>query len=233
LGGFWATIFIRYYRLPSSKEIESRPKGRSERPHQYIQRVDGDSTVERRWSVWECAYVGGNLSKPEVFKRRSPLYYLSPTILPREKYIMEYVLQLVTTLAVVVLILYSIFRHSSAIRDIPGPPSPSWIFGTSTLCQEYCNSLIRTSDRTLAAAVTVPCVWGARVKMAQLLWVRLLTEGLFRRKPLSLNFLLHSWEFTGRSFDGGGSSCVAVYLKQSLLLSCTNLGQYGDLTFWR
>ncbi|KAJ7865050.1 cytochrome P450 [Mycena olivaceomarginata] len=42
---------------------------------------------------------------------------------------MEYVLQLVTTLAVVVLILYSIFRHSSAIRDIPGPPSPSWIFG--------------------------------------------------------------------------------------------------------
>ncbi|KAJ7314844.1 cytochrome P450 [Mycena albidolilacea] len=42
---------------------------------------------------------------------------------------MEYALQFAATLSVIVLVLYSILRRSSAIRDIPGPPSPSWIFG--------------------------------------------------------------------------------------------------------
>ncbi|KAJ7743662.1 cytochrome P450 [Mycena olivaceomarginata] len=42
---------------------------------------------------------------------------------------MEYALQFAATLSVIVLVLYSILRRSSAIRDIPGPPSPLWIFG--------------------------------------------------------------------------------------------------------
>ncbi|KAJ7839939.1 hypothetical protein B0H14DRAFT_3458392 [Mycena olivaceomarginata] len=42
---------------------------------------------------------------------------------------MGYALQFAATLEIVLLVLHSIFRRSSAIRDIPGPPSPSWIFG--------------------------------------------------------------------------------------------------------
>jgi len=34
-----------------------------------------------------------------------------------------------TALAAIVLAVYSVIRRRSAIRDIPGPPSPSWIFG--------------------------------------------------------------------------------------------------------
>ncbi|KAF7349931.1 Cytochrome P450 [Mycena venus] len=42
---------------------------------------------------------------------------------------MENALLYATALAAAVLALYSIFRRHSAIRDISGPPSPSWIFG--------------------------------------------------------------------------------------------------------
>ncbi|KAJ7870890.1 cytochrome P450 [Mycena leptocephala] len=42
---------------------------------------------------------------------------------------MEYAMHYATALAAIVLAVYSVFRRRSAIRDIPGPPSPSWIFG--------------------------------------------------------------------------------------------------------
>ncbi|KAJ7894166.1 cytochrome P450 [Mycena olivaceomarginata] len=42
---------------------------------------------------------------------------------------MENALRYATALAAAVLALYSIFRRRSTIRDISGPPSPSWIFG--------------------------------------------------------------------------------------------------------
>ncbi|KAJ6527707.1 cytochrome P450 [Mycena capillaripes] len=42
---------------------------------------------------------------------------------------MEYAMHYATALAALVLAVYSVFRRRSAIRDIPGPPSPSWIFG--------------------------------------------------------------------------------------------------------
>ncbi|KAJ7232293.1 cytochrome P450 [Mycena rebaudengoi] len=42
---------------------------------------------------------------------------------------MEYTMHYATALAAIVLAVFSVFRRRSAIRDIPGPPSSSWIFG--------------------------------------------------------------------------------------------------------
>ncbi|KAJ7458483.1 cytochrome P450 [Mycena latifolia] len=42
---------------------------------------------------------------------------------------MEYAMYYATALAAIVLAVYSVFRRRSTIADIPGPPSPSWIFG--------------------------------------------------------------------------------------------------------
>ncbi|KAF7344262.1 Cytochrome P450 [Mycena venus] len=42
---------------------------------------------------------------------------------------MDNALLCIAALAAAVLALYSIFRRNSTIRDISGPPSPSWIFG--------------------------------------------------------------------------------------------------------